>query len=165
MLTKKCTKCNTEKTLDNFHKASKNRLGVRPDCKDCVKLRQLASGTYSHNKKNTCSCGRKKSFIAIRCQQCARPPIKGREPTWRKDKNGYVISQDSSRKTIWQHRYVYEKKLGRTLMSHENVHHKNGIRDDNRIENLELWSKSQPAGQRVSDKIEWCEWFLKQYGE
>ncbi len=38
-----------------------------------------------------------------------------------------------------------------------------GIRDDNRIENLELWSKAQPSGQRVEDKIKWCKEFLKEY--
>lgn len=40
----------------------------------------------------------------------------------------------------------------------------NGIRDDNRIENLELWHKGQPPGQRVKDKIEWCIEFLNGYG-
>ena len=41
--------------------------------------------------------------------------------------------------------------------------HINGIRDDNRTENLELWSTSQPCGQRVKDKIEWAKEILETY--
>lgn len=52
-----------------------------------------------------------------------------------------------------EHRLIMEQVLGRPLESFENVHHKNGIRDDNRIENLELWTTSQPYGQRVSDLL------------
>lgn len=52
-----------------------------------------------------------------------------------------------------QHRLVMEDMLGRRLLRNETPHHKNGDRADNRQDNLELWIKVQPSGQRVSDLI------------
>jgi hypothetical protein len=66
-------------------------------------------------------------------------------------------------RTTTEHRWVMEETLGLPLLPNENVHPNNGQRADNRIENLELWSTSQPSGQRVEDKTAWAIEWLRQY--
>lgn len=94
-------------------------------CKDCLSRRRRAAGLAARG-------------------------LYRRRPDRYTDSQGYIVLRVGDT-TQGEHRVVMEQILGRKLRIGENVHHKNGIRDDNRPENLELWIKPQPPGRRAVD--------------
>jgi hypothetical protein len=70
-------------------------------------------------------------------------------------RDGYVNVKLPDGRIAQEHRFVMEEHLGRRLLRAETVHHINGIRHDNRLENLELWFSPQPYGQRVEDLLQY----------
>lgn len=141
--------------------SSECRAGTR-DCERCGKQFRLPlrSGKKPPSRKRFCSNECKWAYV--REQVSAQ-----HQPTWRRRKNseGYIeINVGPPRGRVREHRLVMERRLGRELLPTEEVHHRNGVRDDNRLENLELWTRSQPRGQRVIDLLQWAEELVAQYG-
>jgi hypothetical protein len=132
------------------------------NCCECMRLRKRAM--YQANpalKAERNARGRRNRnkrlgrFATVR----QKPPRPWLHP------DGYVRGRfGSTGKLVAVHTVVMENHLGRLLRKPESVHHKNGNRSDNRLENLELWSRSQPAGQRVEDKLAWAREIIALYG-
>lgn len=76
----------------------------------------------------------------------------------------FLKMRTPSADTVFEHRMVMAIHLGRPLLRSEEVHHRNGDRTDNRLENLELWIHSQPCGQRAEDQVRWARTILETYG-
>lgn len=141
-------------------------------------------GVARTDKRATCQLCGKEFMQKIRrvrrkcCSQRCAWALKSKTETgrWTGEKNprwnggkkhmktGYVLRYVPGRQHMLEHRIVMEQQIGRPLESHEEVHHKNGIRNDNRPDNLELWAKRQPGGQRVTDLLEYARWVIETYG-
>ena len=112
-------------------------------CKKEFKSRSLKRKYCSHQCYSQAKIGRHISFDTNG----------DKNPKWRGglriNKFGYVFIYSPYHpycnidKVVVEHRLIMEKKIKRFLMPSEVIHHKNGITSDNRIENLELMSKSE----------------------
>jgi hypothetical protein len=152
------------------------QLCLEQDCDTPVHAEGRCSRHYAKNRYAMTICGVDGCAANAYCRGlCGRhyrnlrnghPMVPPPEKPRRKWGTGHL--QDGyiriGRPSIAVHRLVMEEMIGRALLPGENVHHRNGIRDDNRPENLELWSRSQPPGQRVLDKLAWAREIVALYG-
>lgn len=148
-LMKRCVVCESEfdatyhrqQQMCSIECRGRFRSMPRQRCERCGK--QMDTTNSSYRKQRFCST------------ECRRTPV-GTEKT---TTNGYVTvfmpDHPHAQRTgyVMKHRHVVEQQIGRLLQPNERVHHKNGQRDDNRPENLELWriKGKDPAGVRATD--------------
>jgi hypothetical protein len=149
---------------------------------DCGKELQRRSNPVRISHCTRADCGNeivgkkpRVRYCSRRCSMLDRNHKRGGptlpDGTRRPASKGYVRVKVSGQ-WILEHRHEMELALGRPLLPSETPHHVNGDRADNatdgvregfRYGNLELWSSSQPPGQRVNDKVEWAVELLRQY--
>lgn len=146
--TKPCKRCGTDFVPRSNHSlycsaACKQRTAT---CGHCKRVFVVTKGTEG-------------KFCSPKCFYDFKVPV----GSVRDGGNGYTITKvppgtpgaklagRNRALWMWSHRYVTQLSLGRPLLKTEQVHHKNGKRDDNRPENLELWKHSHPAGVRAAD--------------
>jgi hypothetical protein len=141
----------------------------------------LGRGGKKHDHCTYPECGRKHSANGLcrshNSQRERGQPLRPIMPRPNRDvrhvtKQGYVLvrapdGHPNAKKSgyILEHVLVMTTVLGRPLKPGESVHHKNGLKDDNRPDNLELWSLHQPKGGRLRDKVQWARWLLREYGD
>lgn len=163
--------------LNNGHRTKfmgKNKTSQAKEWRclcDCGNETYVITGHLTTGHTQSCGCwaieqSRKRAFKNLAGKK--RVAKNGTLPK-RTDQQGYILVHDRNHSRanksgfVREHIKVMTEHLKRDLLPKENIHHINGVRDDNRIENLELWNSGQPCGQRVNEKQAFYVSFIAEY--
>jgi len=141
-------------------RTSKDKYGhIRWHCKcECGAEQAVAIQALRAGQSKSCGCYQ---------IEVARARTGEKSSSWKGKRHvnsgGYVMIYCGPGQYVLEYRLVMEKHLGRKLLLSEAIHHKNGIKDDNALSNLELWSSSHPVGRRVEDLVVWAKELLQLY--
>lgn len=159
--------CSMKCSVSGRRKAADERN--RFTCQHCGKneIRDRSSGKRIYREQKYCSQVCKVEALKKTAQ------VRFEAGGYKKHvkRNGYIwvtipmLSRNGGPRSVMEHRYVMSQHIGRDLLPEETVHHINGVRSDNQIENLELFNSRHGPGQRVVDKVTFAIEVLKQYPE
>jgi HNH endonuclease len=163
---KYCYSCKENLPLSAYWR--KGESGFQARCKQCdrEKSKVFSKKRYAARKRPCVTCsvlssGKSKSGKCLACFNSGRL---GTGTARSRTNRGYLTVAVDGRNQL-EHRVVMSRHIGRELLRSESVHHMNGVKSDNRLENLELWVTHQPSGQRVEDLVLWAKQILARYDE
>lgn len=155
-----CSKEGRRRSSEERHKLICENCG-----KECVRSRKPGGRLYIGQKYcgPTCKAEAQSKRALVR--------FESGEVGRHVKRHGYVwlsipaLANGGKKTEVLEHRYVMAQHLGRALFPQETVHHINGNRGDNRLENLELFNSNHGPGQRVTDKVAFAIEILRLYPE
>lgn len=146
---------------EQYERKVRTQRACSPECADKLKTANRECVCEQCAEKFVRPHGKKQRFCSRSCALKARNMQSGGvQPSGatRTHTSGYLLEKVGNQ-WVMQHRLVMEQFLGRKLLPRERVHHRNGKRDDNRVQNLEIWTlrganKKDPPGLRLRELLD-----------